>query len=193
MQMVGLQHNLDERGFSLVESVIIFLFIVLIATAAGLVADRDGSGQSLPLKPNVVQLGTEPSKQTDNATTTTLELSAIGIDITVPNAIDDLIYAAPNANGGYGISTHALTNDDSNCVATGNAPPLGDFFKGSGTYPGSASTSAKLVKQFSSFYVAWNAPQTACSTNSTVMALASQQEQELEWSFMTVEESPPGN
>lgn len=190
--MVGVELKTDERGFSLVESTIVFVSIVLIATAAGLVANRQNGSQSGQLRPNVVRLGTQPSKQNGISATATLELSSLGIDITVPDAINDLTYAAPAGNGGYGISTETLTNDDANCVATGSTPPLGYFFKGTGTYS-ETNVPSRLVKQFGAFYIAWEAPQAPCSTSSSVSALANRFVQDLTQSFDTVEEAPPGS
>jgi flagellin-like protein len=189
--MVGIRLGTDERGFSLIESTIIFIVIVLLAAGAGLVADKqqNPTDNSKQPKPNVIQLGSQPSTQKSNPTTTALELSSLSIDITVPNAIGDLTYAAPGASGGYGISTKTLTSDDANCIATGNAPPLGDFFKESGTYPATGAP-GRLVKQFDTFYIAWSSPQAPCSTSSSVTALADQQVRDLEQSFDTIEEAP---
>lgn len=189
---MGRQLRLDERGFSLIESSIIFAIIVLIAAAAGLVANRQTVNQSDQLKPNVIQLGTKPGTKSTAPTTTTLELTSLGVNITVPNTLGDLTYAAPNAKGAYGISTKTLTDDDADCVATGSMPPLGSFFKGTGTYP-KTTLSEQLVKQFADFYIAWQAPQTPCSTSASVQSLASQQVQLLRQAFVTVEEAPPGS
>jgi hypothetical protein len=191
--MVGKRLGGNEHGFSLIEASLVFVVIVLLATAAGLVADRQTDSSSGQLKPNTIQLGTQPSPQSSTPTTTTLELSALGIEITVPNAINDLTYAAPTAGGGYGISTQTLTTDDARCVATGNAPPLGDFYKGAGKYSGTAGASSRLAKQFAEFYIAWAPPQTACSTSSTVTSLANQQVQALVAAFDTIEELPAGS
>jgi len=192
--MVGTRLYMDEGGFSLIESTIIFIVIVLLAGAAGLVANKQQNPADQPKqpKPNVIQLGTQPSTKQSNPTTTSLELSSLGIDITVPNAINDLTYAAPDASGGYGLSTKTLTNDDANCTATGTAPPLGDFFKESGAYPESGAP-GRLVQQFSSTYIAWSPPKVACSTSSSVIELTHQQVQDLELSFNTIEEAPPSN
>lgn len=191
--MVGIKLSGNEQGFSIIEFSLIFLVIVLLATAAGLVADKQSGNQSEQLKPNVVQLGTQPSTKDSNPTTTTLELSALGVDMTVPNAIEDLTYAAPNVSGGYGISTKTLTNDDAQCIATGSAPPLGDFFKGTGKYPGLTAAHGRLAKQFVDFYIAWNSPQAPCSANTTVTKLANNDMQLLEQSFDTIEEIPPSS
>jgi type II secretory pathway pseudopilin PulG len=191
--MVGIRLPRNEHGFSLIESSLVFAMIVLLATAAGLVADKQSGSQSSQLKPNVIQLGTQPNTRTSTTTTTTLELGALGIDMTVPNAINDLTYAAPDSSGGYGISTKTLTADDAKCVATGSAPPLGYFFKEPGQYPGTASAPGRLAKQFADYYIAWNSSQTPCSDSSTVTTLANQQIQDLVGSFDTIEEIPAGS
>jgi hypothetical protein len=191
--MVGMKLSGNERGFNIIEFSFVFIVIILLATAAGLVADKQSSNQSEQLKPNVVQLGTQPNAQNSNPATTALELSALGVDITVPNSIEDLTYAAPNTGGGYGISTKTLTDDDAQCTATGSAPPLGDFFKGAGKYPGPAAAHGRLAKQFVDFYIAWNSPQASCSSSSTVMALANTDRQALVQSFDAIEEIPPTN
>jgi hypothetical protein len=188
--MVGIRQKLNERGFSVIEFSFVFAVIVLLATAAGLVADKQTGNQSGQLKPNTIQLGTQPSTHNANPTTTTLELNSLDIDITVPNAISNLTYAAPASNGGYGLSTGTLTTDDAHCSATGAVPPLGYFFKEPGKYPGTVAAPGQLVKQFTTFYIAWKGPQTACSTSSAVAATASQQMQSLVKSFDTIEQIP---
>lgn len=194
MKTVGVRLAANESGFSIIEASLVFVIIVLLATAAGLAANRQTAKQAQQLQPNVIQLGTAPSSHTPDPATTTLELSALGIDITVPNALNDLTYAAPNAtNGGYGISTETLTSQDANCIATSTSPPLGDFFKENGQYPSDSNAPGTLAKQFSAYYIAWSSPQAPCSPSSAVMALANEQMLELENSFKTIEEIPPTN
>lgn len=190
---MGTKLNTNERGFSIIETTLVFVVIVLLATLAGLVADKQTANQSQQLKPNVIQLGTTPSTHAADPTTTGLELSALGIDMTVPNAINDLTYAAPSpVNGGYGISTKTITTQDANCIATASNPPLGYFFKGTGQYPASGGP-GQLVKQFSTFYIAWGPPKAACSANASVVSLIAQDQQSLEGSFKTIEQIPSSN
>jgi hypothetical protein len=188
----------NEQGFSLVEAGVVFVVIVLLATIAGLVTNRQAAKQDQQLRPNTLQLSTIPSTKkpspTSTANTTTFELAAIGINITVPNALNDLTYGAPAPRSdGYGLSTKTLTNLDDNCSAVSDNPPLGYFFKASGQYPANGRGPGRLVKQFAAFYIAWAAAAAPCSSNSSVMLLASQQQQNLEDSFMTIEESAPTN
>jgi hypothetical protein len=192
---MGNRRRINEDGFSLIEASLVFVVIVLLATAAGLVADRQTARQSQQLQPNVIQLGTAPSSRTPDPATTTLELSALGIDIIVPNAINDMTYAAPNpANGGgYGISTKTLTSQDANCIATGNNPPLGNFFKVPGQYSSGSTPPGKLARQFATYYIAWSSPQAPCSSSSAVTQLANTRALDLENSFKTIEEVPPTN
>ncbi len=189
---MGIVRKLNQRGFSLVETSVVFVVIIMLATAAGIVADRQNSNLSQQLKPNVIQLGTQPSTHQSSPNTTTLELSSLGIDITVPNEISDLTYAAPNSDGGYGVSTKSITTQDPNCVVTGNNPPLGYFFKGTGQYT-NTNDGKRLARQFGTFYIAWAGPKTSCSNSSTVMALANQQLGDLADSFDSIEEIPTTN
>jgi hypothetical protein len=182
---------LDQAGFSIVEASLVALMVVLLASVAGFVANRQTDNQAKQIQPNVIHLNTSPSTPNAAPSTTTLELSDLGIEITVPNVINDLTYAAPDpTSGGYGVSTKELSTLDSNCQAISNNPPLGDFYRATGPYPDHGP--GQLIKQFSAFYVAWSMPQTACSAISNVQELAAQQQADLESSFKTIVEIPPG-
>jgi hypothetical protein len=116
-----------------------------------------------------------------------IKMPQLGISIIVPNAIKDLTYSSLNVeNGSVGVSTQSLTNMASSCAANGTAPPLGKFYRRAGQYPKNATpanTPGKLVKQFSSYYLAWAAPQSSCSSHDAMT-----QRLDLENSFNTIQQ-----
>jgi hypothetical protein len=154
-----------------------------------MVANEQTAKQTQQLKPNTIQLGTTPSTHQTTSTTTTLELTSLGVDITVLNSLSDLTYAAPSpVNNGYGISTKGLAATDQNCSAISSHPPLGYFFKGTGQF--AATNGEQLVRQFAGSYIAWSSPTVDCSTNQAVLTTAAQDRTKLQASFKSIEQIP---
>ncbi|MGH7241557.1 MAG: hypothetical protein ACREGB_04640 [Candidatus Saccharimonadales bacterium] len=107
----------------------------------------------------------------------------LGIQITVPDSIKDLRYvvnAVPLDNGRLatiaGFSTSILTKRDPGC--TPQDAPLGSLEKVLGQYPSSdptaVATYGHLVKQFPTFFITVDVPQSVCSTNHTTQVMANQ-------------------
>jgi len=103
----------------------------------------------------------------------------------VPNTIKDVVYkvnsdttlSTGQQTQSVTLSTQTLTNLDSDCSVNGSAPPLGTIFKTAGQYPANPdvdlnNASGSLLKQFSSFYIAWNSPQAACGTSTSTQSEA---------------------
>jgi hypothetical protein len=122
-------------------------------------------------------------------TSSTIKFTTLGISISLPSALKDLVFtdnASPaklTVNGAsvtpisVNLSSASLTNLDSAC-STANAA-LGVLSKTTGTYPATpttANSSGTLIKQYSTYYIAYTSP-AACSktttTNTTQSSLVS--------------------
>lgn len=168
-----------QPGFSTVEAIII-LFIVALAAGAGWVVyhhNHKAMTTHVASPKSTTSSNIQNSATSHMATTTTVNIAELGIHITVPNTIKDIVYTTPKrftlTSGQTGtavdISTTSLTKLDQGCSDTGNAPPLGSLSKTNGQYPSSVdasqdNASGALVKQYPSYYIAYTSPQAACSS-----------------------------
>jgi hypothetical protein len=119
-------------------------------------------------------------KATDADTTATnlLKLPELSIQITLPAALSDMTYAVTStspvgshANTTVGLSTLGLITLDSQCDASKS--PLGWLSKTAGIYPTKTTeenSSGTLVKQYSTYYISYKAPQAQCSDLKAVQA-----------------------
>ena len=120
------------------------------------------------------------STTTPVATKNSLAIREFGVSITLPDSIKDVTYSyksLPKASTAktqiIGFSTKNITdlNRDGTCSAYTD-PSLGSLEKGSGTFPNQsqAASPPTLVKQFATFYIAYNHPQSMCAENAAQSA-----------------------
>lgn len=164
-----------QTGFSIVGIVVVLAAIVAIGAAGWFVYQHNR------VKPTGA---TGNSNQTNNQQTTTappanqktIQVPELGIQITVPADLSDLIYRTTTVtlrNGNQAtlayFSTKALTAADPNCGT--NFGPLGSLERANGQYPTEQQDETnvldygQLVKQFPNFYVTVGYPNAACSTS----------------------------
>lgn len=102
-----------------------------------------------------------------------ISIRELGISITVPDSLKDLSYSYKSSAVGTNItkmanlSTQAITDEyaaTSECASSSSSPPMGALYKVAGTYPEDVHFGPQLVKQFSSYYIAYLSPQSACSS-----------------------------
>lgn len=119
--------------------------------------------------------------------TTTVKLAALGIQFTVPNAIDDLIHldgttkTTPAATTSI-LSTTALAGLDPACgidatKTSATIQGIGELYEYPGKFTASTNPDKTSVwsKQFPTFYVAYNAPATSCSKTAATNTKAQSQ------------------
>jgi len=122
----------------------------------------------------------KPTASTTTAltqSTSLFKIPQLGIEFTVPSSLKDIVYVVnPSRTLSTGqkvqsvtLSTESITKLNVSCSDTGNSPPLGTVSKTTGRYPTNPdatlnNASGGLVKQFPSYYIAWNSPQAACSS-----------------------------
>jgi hypothetical protein len=119
--------------------------------------------------------------------TSVVKFSQLGVEVTVPNSIDDLIYlpgttkTAPTAKTAV-LSTTALSNLDPACgvdatKTSASIQGIGELSEYSGTFTASTNPDKTAVwsKQFTSFYVAYNTPASDCSKTASTNTKAAAQ------------------
>jgi Tfp pilus assembly protein PilV len=177
----------NQKGFTAVEVLLIVLILVVIG-AVGYMAYRNdhktktvsttNTSTNKPATSTTKTSTSTPStssQSSTSSTTTVFKIPELGIEVTVPNSIKDIVYKV-NATGTVStgqqtqsvtLSTQTLTNLDPDCSVNGSAPPLGTISKTQGQYPSSPdadNASGGLVKQFSTYYIAWRNPQAPCGS-----------------------------
>jgi hypothetical protein len=121
------------------------------------------------------------------AGTSTVKLADLGVEITVPNSIDDLIHldsttsTTPAAKTSV-LSTTTLSNLDPACgidstKTTATIQGIGELYEYNGKFTTSTNPDKTSVwsKQFPTFYVAYNTPASNCSKTATTNAKAQTQ------------------
>ena len=166
------------------------IVIVLIGGIYGVYGWQHGKVNSLNTQVTTLNSHIESLK---NAPTPTpappkdqIQITPLGIGITVPPDLLDLTYSTDSSNNTVNLSTTSLTELSSSCGANSQlGSALGDLSKVTNTY--GSSTSAILVKQFSDFYIAYTPAKTACSSDASVNVFVHDLVSDLENSFSTTE------
>lgn len=115
----------------------------------------------------------EDSGQDDGSAESTFKFTELGVQITIPESIKDLIYTASSGKLMSGpesvtakVATSSVVKLDKKCSTS-----LGALSRVSGQYPSSPNpenASGTLVKQFQSFYIGYTHPQSLCSDDNSV-------------------------
>jgi hypothetical protein len=185
----------NETGFSAIELVLIIVIVVLIGISGWLVYKNHHKNAAATISTTstskaATSTSTTPkstsTSTTKPVTTTVFQIPELGIEITVPNSIKDIVYKVDPAGTlstgqqtqSVTLSTQTLTNLDSDCSVNGSAPPLGTIYKTTGQYPSNPdvdlnNSSGGLVKQFSTYYIGWSNPQGICGTSASTQSDAS--------------------
>ena len=192
--MSGLTKN--QKGFSAVEAILVVLIIAIVGFVGWFVwhtnqtANKNLASSSSTKSPTFKQLPKTTS------TTTVVKLTKLGVELTVPNSISDLTFSVQKAttvnsepSQSVNLSTSALAKLDSKCAADGTTPALGNLSKTNGQYPSSATvdnTSGTLVMQFSTYYIGYTSPQSACSSKTAAETTATSDLTDLKSSLSSV-------
>ena len=161
-----------NKGFTLVEVLLLIVVLILVG-GLGYLGFKQVNKKSKTSTSSTTT--TKTTTPTTTAATTTpnqsiIKIPELGIKITVPDAIKDLTYSTLTADGNVyaRFSTTSVISLDSACSVTFG--PLGQLSKTNGQYPsaGINGESAMLVKQYSTFYIGYNTPQSACSKDDNI-------------------------
>ncbi|HEV2412818.1 MAG TPA: hypothetical protein VGS28_03360 [Candidatus Saccharimonadales bacterium] len=130
------------------------------------------------------QLSKKPASSSSTPstpTTTTVKLTQMGVEFTVPSSLSDLTYyySTTDPSGGgtisgetfADVSASSIASQDSGCTAnstTNNAQgtALGMIIKGTGT--GVSAEGLDVIKQFNGYFIAYSEPQATCSSSTSV-------------------------
>lgn len=168
----------NQSGFTIVESLLVIIIIILICFVGWFIYHTDHKTKSTAT--TTATSARSSDKSASPSTTSVVKIPELGIEITVPNSLKDLIYTASSpttVNGensiAVGFSTPQLAAADPGCTAAHD--PLGNLSKTDGQYPANATdenSSGQLVKQFPTFYIAYNPSQGECASPSNASAIA---------------------
>lgn len=204
--MSKLQKN--ESGFSAVEVVLVLVIVALIGTVGWLVYKNHHKTTTAAItttsatKPTTSTTTKTTTKTTTTtpSTTTVVKIPELSIEITVPNSIDDLTYHYTSSTSGSGakeltadLSTSSLAAQVSSCTANSSTDSANfDALGVLGNYQGQFSSAPDftLVKQYSTYYIAYNEPQDTClpsGASTTLVNLLSSQQQALQGALSTVQ------
>lgn len=198
--------NKTGKGWKILVTVIALIAIAALAYAVyafmqnksqeASISDKDQQIKTLNGQIATLQSGNNSNSATatttpvpSTSTGTTIAFRELGISLTVPDSIKDLTYSYSSGSDfeNVNLSTKAITDKYSNtnsCTSFGTAPPLGGMSKINGK-PQGPLTGQVLVKQFSTYYITYSAPQSDCVDT---QASAAAQIQALKDSFSTIKE-----
>jgi hypothetical protein len=212
--MARLWTNEKGEGVGILGVITLIVLVIVLAVAGffvykhfhkstSVVSDNVSTTQSTATQ-NSSSTNTSATNQSQTATATTptattstavesptgtsvVKVTQLGVEITIPNTIDDLIYlpgttkTTPAATTAI-LSTTALAGLDPACgldssKTSATIQGIGELYEYSGKYTTSSAPdpSAVWTKQFPSFYVAYNTPASDCSKTATTNTKAQAQ------------------
>ncbi len=178
----------NNKGFTLVEVLLLIVVLILVG-GLGYLGYKQVNKKSTTSTSTTTATTT---KTTTPATTPTpnqniVKIPELGIQITVPDSLKDLTYSAAKNESGEAIanfSTTSLTNLDAACSGQ-----LGTLTQIKGQY--GAPEGPGLVKQFSTFYIAYDTSMSQCSMdNADANALQLRQSTVLRSAYPSITQLP---
>jgi len=183
----------------------IVLVILLIAAAAGGVwywqqmKIKDLQSKNDNLQSQVSDLQKQADANTAQDTSEKVKLAELDLAIALPNDLKDLKYVNIDTAkqqgsfkilAGIAISTGSLEGKSMECAADKSA--LGQLVKVEGQRPEDANIDnsfGALVEQYDDYYVAYQAPQSACSQDKETEQLQASQISSLKTALSSIEEA----
>jgi len=189
-----------QHGFSTVGIITLLLVVVAAVTVTGVAVFHKPSvhkdaTSGTQTQPAANSSSSAPSSASTVSTQNQVVIPELGITLTVPNAIKDLQYTAVAKVSAQNVSsvdltTKSLVTAEPACDTTGASPSaFGRLSKTNGQYPSDPSlASGRLVKQFSSFYISYVAPQASCAvSNANAETLLESQRADLQAALSSVQ------
>jgi hypothetical protein len=181
-----MKYNHNQDGFSGMALLVLLLVILAIAGIGSyLYSNRPkavkplatGSTSTSPsntgtsTSPNGIPGGVAttppPGAVTTGPDSTTVKITELGFQITVPNAIKDLTYHVNGSSVTF--STTSLTAAIPSCRAASGTGAFDIISKGNGTYkPPANSADGGLLKQYGTYYLAYTLPTGPCAKGLSV-------------------------
>lgn len=205
-----------EGDVSILDIITLVVLIIILAVAgfvvyqhfhktAKIVSSSVSTTNTAPTTQNASSTNTSTTNQSQTASSTTtptpttstavesstgtsvVKFTQLGVEITVPNSIDDLIYLAGTTKTSPAaitsiLSTTTLSNLDAACgvnasKTTATIQGIGELYEYTGKFTASSAPDQSAVwsKQFPNFYVAYNTPASSCSKTATTNTKAEAQ------------------
>lgn len=198
------QLNRQKKAFLIVVAVCVVVILALLITGK---QTKNGAGGGVSVK-NSPQSQNQQNSSNNNSTTRTVsaqqvapnqnivKIPELGLQITVPDSVKDLIYtvkSSSTASQTYKtafFSTQSLANQDSNCSLEARAP-LGALSRVEGQYPTDLAGGTAIgpaYKQFPTFYVSYAGAQPYCSENPNTQTLQKTLKKDFATSLSTIKE-----
>ncbi|MEO5627333.1 MAG: hypothetical protein ABIQ89_00380 [Candidatus Saccharimonadales bacterium] len=122
--------------------------------------------------PNGIPGGATAPPAVNPATNSNIvRVSAVGMQIHVPNSLKDLTYSSTSSNGTTNLtfSSKALEAAVPACAANQGSGAFDIITRGNGQYPGPANpSSGGLLKQYDNYYFAYTLPTGPCAQGLSV-------------------------
>jgi hypothetical protein len=208
--MIGLRVNEKGESGLGVLGIVLLLILVVAVVILGLAAYKhfhksaDIVTGNVPTAsvnaPTAASQSQTPAPQSTESTTgtTSIKITQLGINMTISNSINDLIYtpgtlkSKPTANTAI-LSTTTLSNLDPACgldtaKTSAAIQGIGQLYEYPGTFTASTNPDKTAVfsKQFPSFLIAYNAPASDCSATASTNTKAQSQIAALKSALSTI-------
>ena len=196
----------SKKDTGLVVGWIVLVILLIAAVAGGVwywqqmkVKDLRAKNEGLQTQVSDLQKQVSASSSQDTATNEKVKLAELNLAIALPSDIKDLKYVNIDTSkqqgsfkilAGIAISTSSLEGKSIECAADKSA--LGQLVKVEGQRPDSATMDnsfGALVKQYDDYYVAYQAPQSACSQDKDVEQLQASQISSFKSALSSLEEA----
>ena len=185
----------------------IVLVILLIAAAGGgvwywqqmKIKDLQTKNEGLQSQVSDLQKQVDSNAEQDTAASEKVKLAELNLAIALPGDLKDLKYVNIDTSkqqgsfkilAGIAISTTSLEGKSIECAADKSA--LGQLVKVEGQHPEDATMDnsfGTLVRQYDDYYVAYQAPQSACSQDKETQELQASQISSFKGALSSIEEA----
>jgi hypothetical protein len=182
-------HKSHQSGFGST-SIIVIALVVLAISGIGYVVFKNSSDKTAATtttSPSAIKdPASVPSVEPEQATSTiNFELKELGIQLTIPDSLKDIVYSAKDVTLPNGVpgkvayfSTTTLASADVNCSA--DHGPLGALQIVQGQYPKDDNdvyfNYGNLLKQFPQSFVTYSKSQGLCTTTKDATLLKNYQD-----------------
>lgn len=183
--------HIQQAGFSAVVSVVIIAFVIALTSCIGWVVYRQSLQQAAHTDSGSSRTGA-PTTQS-----TYLDIKELGVKIRLDDSIKDVVYSYNPSDsspvsvhdiGKVSLSTSSLIARDPNCKPAPGVYPLGLIDKFTNDlYGDKLKLDGTTLFKFGQYYYFLAPPQSPCSTDPSVNALAAQQRATFLTDFKTIQ------
>lgn len=199
-------HTVNKDGFGIIEIMVVLVIATALVLGGWYVWNQKMQLQSQGSQNHTGGAGSSastatlapPSSPTPAPSSTYLHIRELGLRITLPEDLKDVVYQSYNqglsTNGeAVLLSTQTITGKDAGCGVDGGAPPLGRLFKLKTPHVDPSGQDGPLTPngvdtfKLGGYYVYLQHPQATCTDKSDVQTLAKKQYNEFHDALTTVQ------